>query len=332
MSVLGRGLDALLKREGDAPQPPQQKPSAPSIPAPRPERPKESVFWLELAHIRPNPEQPRKNFDEEKIKELAESIRVYGILQPIVVSKQEHDVPGGVRVEYQIIAGERRFRAARLLGLEQIPAIIRKNEPQRTKLELALIENVQREDLNPIEKARAYKRLTEEFGLQAKEVGLRVGKSRESVANTMRLLMLPAHIQEAVADGRLGEGQVRPLLTLSAHPADQLHLYERVIAQDLPTREVERAVQETTKRLGMPAPVQARRRKPEELDQETKQFEADLAGALGTRVMVKRMRGGRGRISIDFFSEEELQHITGLMQRLNASGRGEPEDEGSFSV
>ena len=170
--VLGRGLDALLSGDGSGPEAEKLQSSsvasssvsaeASSVQVSSPldtPRVKESVFWIETVKICPNPEQPRTVFDQEKIAELSESIRQYGILQPIVVSKVEIDIPTGTRIEYQIIAGERRYRAASMLGLTQMPAIIRKEESQRIKLELALIENLQREDLNGIEKAKAYKRL-----------------------------------------------------------------------------------------------------------------------------------------------------------------------------
>lgn len=336
MSVLGRGLDALLKRSEEEtiptvpqavePPTPVQAPPKPPEPAHR-ERPKESVYWIEIEQIQPNPEQPRAHFDEDKIRELADSIKVYGILQPIVVSKREIDVPNGTRVEYQIVAGERRYRAVKLLGLTQIPAIIRKDEPDKLKLELALIENLQREDLNPIEKARAYKRLMEEFNLQVKDVGIRVGKSREAVANTMRLMQLPEYMQEAVIDGRLSEGQVRPLISLAGNPDEQHALFTRIITYTLSARDAEREFREVAEKLGMPKPRQAKRAKQELITSEAHALELQLAGALGTRVLVQPMRGGKGRISIEFFSPEELHAIAGKLAQVkgDVSSSTQPE-------
>src|SRR3989338_7206413 len=157
------------------------------------------IFLIEVDKISPNPEQPRRELDKTSLKELANSIREVGLLQPIVVSKLEKETEMGTEVSYVLIAGERRWRAARLAGLERIPAIIRDITRERERLELALVENIQRADLNPIEEAKAYTRLQEEFKITQREVGVRVGKSREAVANTMRLLSLPTEIQEAIA-------------------------------------------------------------------------------------------------------------------------------------
>ncbi|PJE64740.1 MAG: hypothetical protein COU90_00520 [Candidatus Ryanbacteria bacterium CG10_big_fil_rev_8_21_14_0_10_43_42] len=334
-NVLGRGLDALLggddnerkKEHTSGEEVGVSGTSSPSVyrsessvveqlnPIAQ-EQPKESVFWVEVAKIKPNPHQPRTHFDEEKIKSLADSIRQYGVLQPIVVSKEEIDVPTGTRVEYQIIAGERRYRAASYLGLQQMPAIVRREESNKIKLELALIENLQREDLNPMEKARAYKRLMDEFKLTPREVGARVGKSRESVANTVRLMALPEYVQDALIQGRLTEGQARPLISLAHAPEEQKNLFHAILASGLSARDVESAFHDIVSRVGVSPErkVQIERRA---YDTTTKQVETELAGALGTRVTVRRSREGKGRISIDFFSDEEFEHLTGLMARLH---------------
>lgn len=302
------------------------------------EHPKESVFWIETAKIKPNPEQPRSTFDELKIKALAESIRQYGVLQPIIVSKREIDVPTGTQVEYQIIAGERRFRAAQMIGLAHMPAVIRREESDRIKLELALIENLQREDLNPLEKARAYKRLVSEFGLNVLEVGLQVGKSREAVSNTMRLLLLPAYMQEALAAGAISEGQARPLISLAASSGEQRSLFERVMRDGLGAREVEHAARQIAVETGL---VVRPRKKTDRAthDTTTRSYETKLADALGTRVSVKQTRSGRGRISIEFFSNEELQNLLTRIAVLQAEGGvkaagtdGESLEEGGSTV
>lgn len=348
-NVLGRGLDALLIEDSAKVERPRQNEateisqsnehsakesgfgngrSAQGDARSLNERPKESVFWVETEKIKPNPEQPRTHFDEEKIRALSESIRQYGMLQPIVVSKREIDVPTGTQVEYQIIAGERRYRAASMIGLQHIPAIIRREESDKIKLELALIENLQREDLNPMEKAYAYRRLMDEFHLIAKEVGMRVGKSREAVTNTVRLLLLPEYIQNAVSQGRVTEGQVRPLISLS-HSFDEQHaLFQRVVSEGLATRDVEAAARQVFARIGHII------RSPKKFDKDTfdattRSFEVQLADVLGTRVSVRRSREGKGKISIEFFSESEFQN---LMARMAAVQEQEQEQEQASSV
>src|SRR3989344_5767702 len=180
--------------------------------AARDETKAESIFWIETEKIRPNPLQPRREFDEVKLNELAESIKQYGILQPLVVVRMEREAETGTAVDYELIAGERRVRAAKHANPNHFSLIIRDEPSGKVKLELALIENVQREDLNPIERGRAFKQLMDEFNLSQKDVGARVGKSREYVANTIRLLSLPDYIQKAVVDRRINEGHTRPLL------------------------------------------------------------------------------------------------------------------------
>src|SRR3989344_625816 len=206
------------------------------------EKRKESVFWIELEKIKPNPFQPRREFEEGALKELAESIREYGVLQPIVVTRKEtsaSDERAGFTVEYELLAGERRLRASKLVGLPHVPAIIRDDTSDKVKLELALVENLQREDLNPIEKARAFKQLIEQFDLRQTDVAEKIGKSREVVANTLRLLNLPEEMQQAVAVGNITEGHTRPLLMLSGHPEDQQQLFQNILSSNLSVREAE---------------------------------------------------------------------------------------------
>ncbi len=269
----------------------------------QPAKIKESVFWIELEKIKPNPFQPRREFEESALKELAESIREYGVLQPIVVIRKEVNNSGAMSgsvlaVEYELLAGERRLRAARLVGLPHIPAIIRSDTSDKVKLELALVENLQRADLNPIEKARAFKQLIDQFGLRQIDVAEKIGKSREVVANTLRLLTLPEAMQEAVALGKITEGHTRPLLMLSGHPEDQIQLYQNILVQSLSVRDAERAARNI-----------ARERVRASLDPETRMLQERLENALGTRVNIER-KGPKGKISIEFFSEEELQSIS----------------------
>lgn len=257
-----------------------------------------------MGKIRPNPLQPRREFDETQLKELAESIREYGVLQPIVVTRKElggeaaATAGRALSVEYELLAGERRLRAAKLIGLPQIPAIIRDDTSDKVKLELALVENLQRADLNPIEKARAFKQLIDQFGLRQADVAEKIGKSREVVSNTLRLLNLPEAMQEAVAAGKITEGHTRPLLMLSGHPDDQSQLYQNILAQSMSVREAERA-----------ARFIARDRARASLDPETRSLQEKLENALGTRVHIEK-RGPKGKIYIEFFSDEELKSIS----------------------
>ena len=214
------------------------------------EKKKESVFWIELEKIKPNPFQPRREFGEAALKELAESIREYGVLQPIVITRKEVSGEGVgqvLSVEYELLAGERRLRAAKLAGLPHIPAVIREETNDKARLEIALIENLQREDLNPLDKAKAFKQLIDSFGMLQREVAERIGKSREVVANTMRLLTLPEDMQHGVAAGAITEGHTRPLLMLASHPEDQKNLYAKITADKLSVREAELAARNIAK-------------------------------------------------------------------------------------
>jgi len=262
------------------------------------EKRKESVFWIETSRILPNPFQPRREFDEGALKDLAESIREYGVLQPVVVTRKETQTNTGRVVEYELLAGERRLRASKLIGLHQIPVIIREQTSDKVKLELAIVENVQREDLNPLEKAWAFKQLVDQFGMLQREIAEKIGKSREVVANTLRLLTLPQEMQTAVAEGKITEGHTRPLLMLTDHPDDQKNLYQNILANSLSVREAERAARSI-----------ATERARASLDPETRSLQQKLENALGTRVHIER-KGPKGKISIEFFSEEELLSIS----------------------
>lgn len=279
----------------------------------------ERVFWVELHKIKPNPMQPRREFDDERLRDLAESIRQYGVLQPIVVIKKEIENPSGVAVEYELITGERRLRASKVAGLSQIPVVIQDDMENKIKLELAIIENLQREDLNPIERARAFKQLIDEFNLRHHEVASRVGKSREYVTNTVRLISLPEEIQASLMKGEISEGHCRPLLMLIDRKEEQSQLFRDIIEKKINVREAERisrgiAVERARKRkekfqeVGLHSAGD-----PEievEIDPETQILEKKLSDTLGANVKIERM-GGKGRIYIDFFSDEELQALLG---------------------
>ncbi len=266
----------------------------------------ESVYFIEVDKIDPNPYQPRREFDQDRLRELSDSIRQYGVLQPLVVSRiEENDEYGGVRVRYELIAGERRLRASRLAGLTQVPAVIRKEHDPMMKLELAIIENLQREDLNPVDRARAFMRLAQEFGFSHKEIGKKVGKSRVYVSNSLRILQMPQEILEAVEQKRVSEGHTRPLLMLNDKPEEQLVLFKEILYKKITVREAERLARNIAK---------DKARKKELLpDPETEEIENKLQDALGTRVRIVRKDKG-GSISIDFFSNDDLDIIMKILK------------------
>ena len=253
---------------------------------------------INVADIASNPRQPRRDVDTSALRELADSIKEHGLLQPIIVTERSQDAPSGPR--YQLIAGERRWRAAMLAGLDVVPAVVKEATAQQT-LELALVENIQRADLNPLEEANAYRQLVDEFGLTQERVAERVGKSRVSVANSLRLLRLPDQVKEALADNSITEGHARALLGL-AEPGPQLRLLHVVEKQGLSVRQTE----ELVRRLA--AGQQVERRGLPQQAPETRAVEDRFRQALGTKVSLYRGRRG-GRLVIHFFSEEELQAL-----------------------
>jgi ParB family chromosome partitioning protein len=275
--ALGRGLSAL-------------------IPDPIAQAPRQGPVEVDLDLLDPNPKQPRLGFDEARLDELAASIKINGVIQPIVVRR------AGPR--YEIVAGERRWRAAQRAGLLKIPVIIR-DVPDEKLLEVALIENVQRENLNPIDEALAYRRLTEELGLTQEQVAAAVGKDRASVANYLRLLKLPDAIQALVASETLSMGHARALLALE-DPASIEAAARQVVARGLSVRETESLV----RRLARPSTS----RTEIASDVHTRQAEERLRLALGTRVRIVR-RGAGGRIEIEFVSEDELQRLYDMLTR-----------------
>lgn len=259
-------------------------------PFPKPE----SIFHIEVEKIRPNPYQPRHEFNPQALEELAQSIREFGVIQPLVVTKVERESEYGTEVEYQLIAGERRLMASKIAGLERVPAVVRKVGDARAKLEIALIENIQRSNLNPIESARAYARLQDEFGLTQREVAARVGKSREAVANTLRLLNLPLPVQQALSEGRVNESQARALLSIENRDA-QWQAFQKIISEKVTVREL-RA--ETKEKSAAPAYV----------DPQDAYWEKRLEEVVGAPVKVFS-QGAQGKIVIQFYSQEEKQSI-----------------------
>ena len=262
----------------------------------------DSIFWIEVDKIESNPYQPRREFNEDALRDLARSIREHGVLQPILVTKRELETPRGIEVRYQLIAGERRWRASKLAGLSQIPAVIRRGMPDdRIKLELALIENVQREDLNAIERARAFRKLLDEFHLVQKDIADRIGKSREMVANTLRLLALPNDIQQAVLAGDVTEGHARAILMVGGDIQKQMEVFNAVLFNRLNVREAESKARQVSGKVLMP-------RSRIYLDPETKEWQKRLQEKFGTKVLVQK-KGDRGKIVVEFYSDEELRGI-----------------------
>ncbi len=267
-----------------------------------------SIFWVEVEKIKPNPYQPRKEFDEGALRDLSESIRMYGILQPLVVTRTEiFEDDGSMRVEYELVSGERRLRASKLAGLREVPAIIRTGtDDARVKLELAIIENLQREDLNVVDRARAFEQLANQFNLKHVQIAEKVGKSREYVSNTLRVLMLPEDILEAVIQGRISEGHTRPLLALKERPEEQNTLFKEIMFKKLSVRETERMARRI---------AYDKVRRPDRMyDPELLELEEKFTESLGTRVHIEKREVG-GKIVIDFFSPQDLQSILDLMEK-----------------
>ncbi len=272
-----------------------------------------SIFFIETEKIKPNPYQPRREFDEDRLKDLAESIRQYGVLQPLVVSRVEKETEnGGLVIEYELIAGERRLRASKLAGLPQVPVVVRVGDDSMTKLELAIIENLQREDLNAVERARAFLRLADEFDFTHVQIGKKVGKSREYVSNTLRILTLPQDILDALSQGKISEGHSRPLMMLSDRPEEQNVLFKEILHKKITVREAERFARRVA--------VEKIRNKSYIPDPEILEMEEKLQDSLGTRVHIETKEAG-GRIMIDFFSAEDLHTIAEMLGKTGNNNR-----------
>ena len=284
--VLGKGLSALLPRKPL----PMPQPTAAQEPAAG-----TRIASISISEIEPNPLQPRTIFDAGRLQELANSIETHGIVQPILIRRKDS--------HFELIAGERRLRAAKLAGLAEVPAIIQDYADDRV-LEIALIENIQREDLNPIETAQALERLAREMNLSHEEIASRTGKDRTTITNMIRLLRLPADVQLLVAERRLSMGHARAILGL-AKPEHQTQLAEKSAAQGFSVRQVERLV----KKINEP-------RDPSETplqDPNIRAAVADLETALGTRVRIVEKSDQRGRIEIEYYSQEDLQRVYELI-------------------
>ncbi len=280
----------------------------------------DSIFWVEIEKIVPNPFQPRREFDESKLKELAESVRMYGILQPLTVTRKEiQNEDGSFRSEYELIAGERRLRASKLAGLQVVPVIIRSGEQtEQEKLELAIIENLQREDLNAVDRALAFRQLADVFGLSHAQVAVKVGRSREYVSNSIRLLALPDYMLDALRSNDMSEGHARTLLMLNDRPEEQDVVFREILLKKLSVREVEKIARGiATEKV----------RKKELIDDNLLEMEKQFSSTLGTRVSITKTEFG-GRLTIDYFSLEDLETMLEKMRKeqLAATRTPVPDD------
>ena len=313
---LGRGLDALIPQSAPKTEEVQKKEdAAEQIPADESEEnvsretleeEKENIqrdrserrrreTTLRVSQIEPNRSQPRKTFDEDALEELADSIRQYGLIQPIMVQKREG--------YYEIIAGERRWRACMKAGLKEVPVIIREYDDQKI-MELSLIENLQREDLNPMEEARAYKRLMEEFGLTQEEIAGRVSKSRPVIANALRLLKLDERVQAMVEQGEISMGHARALASVLI-PEEQYLIALKIMEEHLTVRDTEKIIKNIGKVPKKKEPVQ----KDESLERIYRELENRLKSSLGTKVAIHTRGTGGGKVEIDFYTAEDLEKI-----------------------
>lgn len=263
----------------------------------------EKEKFLNISLIEPNREQPRKDFDEEQLNELADSIKAYGVLQPLLVQKKGE--------YYEIIAGERRWRAAKLAGLREVPVVVREYSKQQS-MEIALIENLQRADLNPIEEARAYQMLVQEFSLKQEEVAVRVSKNRATITNSMRLLKLDERVQDMLIQNVISSGHARALLVLE-DKEQQFQIAGRIVANQLSVREVEKLVKMLTK-------PQKEKKEPEEEERDLSIFYQDLEeklkSVMGTKVIINKKDKNKGRIEIEYYSPAELERIAELLQSI----------------
>ena len=295
-SGLGKGLDALIPAGNK--KAPVKKETEPVIIEKIVE--KKGVETLKITEVEPNREQPRKNFNEDALLELSDSINQYGVIQPLIVQKKgDH---------YEIIAGERRWRAAKMAGIKEIPVIIKDYSDQQV-MEISLIENIQREDLNPIEEAMAYKNLMEEFHLKQDEIAEKVSKSRTAVTNSMRLLKLDKRVQQMMIDDMISAGHARTLITIE-DPDVQYNIATKIFDEKLSVRETEKMVKLIQK-------PEVKKEKAEKVNSFIyKDIEEKIKAILGTKVTVDHRSNNKGRISIEYYSNDELERILFLLESI----------------
>lgn len=291
-SALGRGLSALLDNHETGSTPNHHQINSAAAAG--------SVSTIAVESIEVNPFQPRQDFNEQELMALADSIRVHGIIQPITVRKSNAD-------KYQIISGERRFRASQLAGLKNIPAYIRSANDQ-SMLEMALVENIQRDNLNAIEIALSFKRLIDECSLSQEDLGVRVGKERSTVTNYLRLLKLPPQVQAAIRDNKISMGHARAIVSI-ADPVMQLKIFNDILANDLSVRAVEEIVRGTAKNIKKQPTISEKFLKGIEY----KHVQSRLADKFETRVEVKARKNGKGQIVLHYFSTDDLNRLLDVL-------------------
>lgn len=287
---LGKGLDSLIPASVPKTEPVQEKVKAED---------NTQGTYVKITKVEPNREQPRKNFDEDALQELADSIKQYGIVEPLIVQDR--------KTYYEIIAGERRWRAAKLAGLKEVPVIVR-NYTEQEIVEISLIENIQREDLNPIEEAQAYKRLLTEFNLKQDEVAERVSKSRTAVTNSMRLLKLCDEVQQMIIDDMITTGHARALISID-DPEQQYTIAQKVFDEKLSVRDVEKLV----KNLNKPEKAKKEPVTDKALEAVYLDLEEKLKQSLGTKVSIASRGDGAGKLEIEFYTHDDLEKITDLL-------------------
>ena len=263
----------------------------------------ETYFECNISQITPNKHQPRLMFDQEELTELAESIRVNGVIQPLIVSRVS-------KKKYTLIAGERRLRASKMAGLKTVPVVVREISSDDELLEFALIENIQRTDLNPLEEAEAYRKLIDKFGLTQEEASQKVGKNRSTVANSLRLLQLPQYIKDDLLSGQLSEGHARALLAVLSSPATLKEIRDQIIAKQLSVRQTEKLIKAITRDVSTKVPS---RKKEKEFSSSVKNaFENQLTNRLSSQVLINQ-KGSRGKIEIEYYSYDDLERIIGMV-------------------
>lgn len=297
---LGKGLDSLIPDNKSIKSVTPDK----SVEAKKEEEEKAGVQTMKINEVEPNRDQPRKNFDEDALLELSDSIKQFGVLQPLLVRKRKD--------YYEIIAGERRWRAAKLAGVKEVP-VIEKEYTDQEILEIGLIENIQRENLNPIEEAIAYKRLLEEFNLKQDEVAERVSKSRTAVTNSMRLLKLSDKVQQMIIDDMISTGHARALLAID-DPELQYTLANKIFDEKLSVRETEKLVKEIKN------PKKPKEKKPVANSFIYQDLEEKMKSVFGTKVSIASKGKGKGKIEIEYYSDDELEHLFDMMMSIK---RGE---------
>lgn len=288
---LGKGLDSLIPVAVPKTEPVEKKEAG--------QEDNTQGIYVKITKVEPNREQPRKNFDEDALQELADSIKQYGIVEPLIVQDR--------KTYYEIIAGERRWRAAKLAGLKEVPVIVR-NYTEQEIVEISLIENIQREDLNPIEEAQAYKRLLTEFNLKQDEVAERVSKSRTAVTNSMRLLKLCDEVQQMIIDDMITTGHARALISID-DPEQQYTIAQKVFDEKLSVRDVEKLV----KNLNKPEKAKKEPVTDKALEAVYLDLEEKLKQSLGTKVSIASRGDGAGKLEIEFYTHDDLEKITDLL-------------------